>query len=137
MKSPADNIATILHNLGVGVKGKDIFIGRDPALKKQTITCYDMGGAVPNPKYNRNEPRVKIVVSGNVDKYAEAYTKAKQIKDLLLGADNILIGTDIYFAFRMTSDIASIGYDDNNRPMFSINMRFLVDGPDEGNRVSL
>jgi hypothetical protein len=138
MVSPAYNVATLLQTGGLGTMGSTIFVGKDPAMKTATITCYDFGSATPpNPKFNRNEPRVQIIVAGNVNDYNGAYTKAKQIKDNLLGRDNITIGTDIYFGFRIVSDIASLGYDANNRPMFSVVFKFYTDGADEGNRVSL
>lgn len=138
MASPAYNIATLLQTDGIGTMGSTIFVGKDPALKTATITCYDSGSvSSPNPKFNRNEPRIQVVVAGNVNDYNGAYAKAKQVKDSLLGKDNQTIGTDIYFGFRMVSDITSIGYDSNNRPMFSMMFKLFIDGADEGNRVSL
>lgn len=135
--SPAANIASLLVAQGLGPTANSIFVGRDPGGTTLTITLYDYAGSSPNPKYNRSEPRVQVLVCGASNDYAGAYDKALAIKNYLLGLPSQAFGSEIYFAFRMISDITFIGYGANNRPMFTLNFLIYVDGPDVGNRVSL
>lgn len=135
--SPAANIESLLNTQGLATSGTNMFVGLDPGGITLTVTLYDYAGSAPHPTLSRDEPRVQIMVFGGQEDYAEGYSKAQSIKSYLLGLTGQTIGSEIYFAFRMIGDINFVGYDANNRPMFSLNFRFYVDGPTAGNRTSI
>ena len=137
MSSPAVDIAGLLEAQGLGTAGTTLFVGRDPGGTTLTISVYDTGGLPPNPKYSRDEPSVQIAVWGAANDYSGGYTKALAIKDYLLGLTSQTIGTKTYFAFNMRTDITFVGYDQNQRPQFTLNFRLIVDDGDVGNRTSL
>jgi hypothetical protein len=137
MASPAYDISTLLVAQGIGTAGTDIFVGKEPATDTLSILLLDAGGPAPNPAFARDFIDLQIVVSGAVNSYSIAYDKAKEIKNYLLGLDSQTVGTTIYFAFNMRSDITFVGYDSNDRPKFTLNFRLIVDSANVGNRLSL
>lgn len=137
MSSPAADIAGLLDTQGLGTQGTDIFVGREPAKDTLTILLLDAGGPSPNPVFARDFVDLQIVVTGAANDYTAAYTKAKAIKDYLLGIDTQTVGTTLYHSFLMRSDITFVGYDTNNKPKFVLNFRITIDNNDIGNRISL
>lgn len=137
MSSAAYDVATILQNATLGTIGTDLFIGKDPGEKTQTVTLYDTGGPSPNPKWARDEKNIQIRIAGAVNDYAGAWTKAESIKSYLLGLAPQTVGTKIYILFTMLSDITHIGYDQNSRPLLTINLRVIIDLPNTGNRLTI
>ena len=117
MSSAAYDVATILQTATLGTIGTDLFIGKDPGEKTQTVTLYDTGGPSPNPKWARDEKNIQIRIAGAVNDYAGA--------------------TKIYILFTMLSDITHIGYDQNSRPLLTINLRVIIDLPNTGNRLTI
>lgn len=134
-QNPASfDIATFLAAQSVGTVGTDIFIGREPSKPAAVVTVYDVGGIAPNPKFLRDEPQVQCRVRGEVNDYQNAWAKAQEIKDVLLGAQpQTLNGTD-YVLFVQIGEIISLGYDDNNRVMIVSNWQLVRELASGGNR---
>lgn len=137
MASPAEDIAGLLIAQGIGTAGVDLFVSADPGGLTQTVTLYDVSGRAPDPKYARDYVDVQISIWGAVNDYTGGYAKATIIKNYLLGLAAQTIGTKIYFAFNMRSNIAAVGYDANNRPQFVMYFRVIIDDADVGNRISI
>jgi len=124
MNSPAYDVANILEStaFGLGVIGTDIFIGREPASPDNCITVFDTGGYEPESSDVVYElPTVMIKVRNKT--YTNGYAKIAAIKAALHKAANIAEGTTRYIAIWAQSDIITLGYDDNNRALFSVNFR--------------
>lgn len=137
MSSPAEDIATILNDAGIGTLGTTLFVGKDDNNDEASIALYDNGGPAPNPKFARDFFDMQVRVAGNPYDYAGAYETSLTIKNYLLGVDPQSVGTKIYFGFNLRSDITFIGYDLKQRPLFTQNYRLMMDSGDVGNRVSL
>lgn len=133
---PSFDIATFLDAQGVGVVGTDIFVGREPSEPDFVTTIFDTPGPPPNPKFLRDEPQVQCRVRGAVNDYDGAWVQAQLIKDTLLGVQpQIINGTD-YVLFVQTTDIFSLGYDENNRVMIVSNWQLVRELLSGGNRES-
>lgn len=131
MNSPAVDIAELLSNsTGMGlVIGADLFVNKMPSSPDKLIAINDSGGYNPLLTLNILEvcyyPTVQIMVRGNKQNYLETYSLCDQVKSFLHGKSQIWIGTTRYVLITSESDIISLGYDDNNRPLLSCN--FLID----------
>lgn len=134
LQPPSFDIATFLAAQGAGTVGTDIFVGMEPASPDLVVTVYDIGGIAPSPKFLRDEPQVQCKVRGDVNDYQNAWIKAQEVKDILLGAQpQTLNGTD-YVLFVQIGDILSLGRDENNRPMITSNWQLVREMASGGNR---
>lgn len=106
----------------------------------QFVAVIDSGGEDPDPKLRIDRPTVQVLVRGNEQGYAAAWDMALSIKKRLLGiyAPNpTLAPFPTLFSVIMRGDIAFLGYGENNRPVFTLNFRFLVEPTDTDNREPL
>lgn len=121
--SPASVISGILRVAGVS----NVETGRINESPNAVVGVYDQGGVSPNPVWLRDEPTFSILVRGDIFDYTGAYNKALDIKNILLGLPNQVIGDSIYTLFYMRSDITFLNYDTKDRPQFTMNWRMVVD----------
>lgn len=130
-EAPSVGIRDLLVAAGVGVfaatSGWAIFIGREPANPVTTITIYDTGGFSPNPKWNIDEPTVQVRVRGSTGNFQAAYAKANAVKEALLGLPSQDLNGDRWVSVRQLGDIHNLGYDNSERPLFTINFRMIVE----------
>ena len=134
MSSRAVQLKDLLVAAGVGtfnVTDKQdqtswsINVGRMPDVDR-TITLYDSGGKAPNPAWLVDYPTVQVKVRGNESDYVNAVDKAEEVKNALLGLDSQTIDGDIYVSVSMIGDRNFLGYDDNGRPLFSLNFQLII-----------
>lgn len=134
MSSPAQDIATIISNAGLGViaasSGWAIFTGRVPTSPDTVITTYDTGGRDPNAKFLLEEQSIQVSVRGAKGGYALAFDRMQSIKDTLLGAPQQTVDGILYVGIWGIGDIIALGYDDNNRPLLVSNWRVAREPPD-------
>lgn len=125
MTSPADQIANKLPNTVVGgATGWTLVIGKAPGEPAKVVCFFDTGGPPPHPSLLLDFRSVQVLVRGQANEYNDAYTKAQQVKDVLLGITPETLGTgDRIDGITMLSDIAFLNYDDLSRPTFSVNFR--------------
>lgn len=137
------DIRDILSTNGVGTIGADsgwsIAVSREPLEPDTTITIFDRGSFLePDPKWLLEYPLFQVRVRGSENNYLSATTKAQEIKDVLLGLQpQLRNGTD-YRGIWQLSDIIPLGYDDQNRPLLSINFRSAREpSSTDSNRIPL
>lgn len=128
MNSPSVDIGTMLVNdLGL-ILGLNLFISKTPTSPDKCVTVIDSGGYNPSLPLSKIEvidnPAVQILVRGNKQNYLEAYALLEEIKRYLHGKSQHTVGLTRYIIILAESDILSLGYDDNNRPLLSCN--FLI-----------
>lgn len=128
MNSPAEDISTILvlsSSVTGLTEGTDLFISREPSKPDVVVSIFDTGGGEPQSTAERYEfPTVQVRSRGTaITGYADAYAKLELIKLALHKFANQTIGGTKYIGIWASSDIIPLGYDDNNRPMFSLNFR--------------
>ena len=122
---PARDIRSVLIDGGITVP---IFINQEqdtgpfPAL---TIRRY--GGAA-NPHWARDQILLQVRCKGEAFGAESAEELLYQTRDILLGLETIKFLPEYdYIRFLLVSDVAYIGVDDENRPIFTLNFEVTVD----------
>lgn len=128
IKSPAEILADQLPNTVVGGStGWVLKTGKLPASPDQVIVSYDSGGSPPWPSRLLDFVMIQFRIRANPNAYATAYTKAREVKNALLGLPSQDIGSDRWVSVTMQGDIAFMGYDDKDRPEFTLNFRCIIE----------
>ena len=132
MSTISEGIKDILVADSVGVfnatTGWAIYISTEPVGSiDQAITVFDTGGEPPNPKWLLDYPSVMVRIRAKVGDYLVGWAKAKNVKDSLLAVGPQTINLDQWDGINMAGDINHIGYDESNRPLFTINFRLIVE----------
>ena len=119
--------------------GWQIEIGAMPPTPDEIIMISDTGGQEPNPKYLIDYPTVQVMVRGAVSGYLVTAREAKAVKDLCLGTDAFVHEGDRIDGIIQNGDLAFVGRDEQQRPLFVINFALFVEPQVVGNsnRVAL
>ncbi len=128
MNSPAEDISAILalSSSATGLsEGTDLFISREPATPDAVITVIDTGGGEPDPTAETYEyPTVQVRSRGvPITGYADAYSQLDTIKGVLHKFSRTVVNSTTYVAIWASSDIISLGYDSQERPVLTLNFR--------------
>jgi hypothetical protein len=140
--SPAEILSTLLPvNTVGGTSGWTRYIGNLPGSPDKVAAFMDSGGSNPWPHLALDFPTVQVIVRAQKDSYGQAYAKARQIRDALLGLPSQDVVSQAQ-TFRLVSvtllgDINTLGNDSVDRPTISINFRTIWEPPAEGNRQEL
>lgn len=123
MSSPAEDLATHIGSLPAFTLGTDLFIGKEPESPPACATLYDTGGGAQDSMNDVDESFVMLRVRD--DSYSAGYEKARIIKLSLQSIPPLTLGDNYLVGIWMTSNIAFIGKDGNDRSIFSLNMRLV------------
>lgn len=141
MADNAVGIKDLLETAGVGVfaalSGWSIAISKEPQQPDTVVTVYNTGGPPPNPRYLLDFPNVQVRVRGGKGGYEAAQAKAQACKDALLGIPSQVLNGDNWNGITMQSDVMLIGYDETNRPIFTMNFSLIIEPATGANRVAL
>lgn len=126
-RSPAHDIAVWLgdngHGTFAGNSGWAISVGTEPAKPESCITLYDTGGGVDQPDAQFDDPTMQIRVRHK--DYETGYEKIFSVTRALT-LPTALETTDYHYSgFNVFTDIAMIGKDDNDRCIFTANLRLM------------
>ena len=124
MNSPAQDVSTLLVAASLSLTlGTNLFCFEEPDSPDAVVTCYDTGGLDPEPGYVYLKPTVQVRIRGSkkTTKWATAYTLTEGIRNALHGVQNQTVGGTKYIQILAQGDILSLGVDDNNRPLYTIN----------------
>jgi hypothetical protein len=131
MTDIAEGAKDLLVAAGVGTFGAPtgwgIFINKQPTTPDTVITAYASGGLDPNPQWLLDFPSLRVQVRGAPGGYVAAQSKAKDVKDALLGLPSQDLNGDRWVSVLMNGDILSLGHDEENRPLFSINFSLIIE----------
>ncbi len=130
MTDVAEGAKDLLVTAGAGTFGTDLFISREPATPDACITVFRSGGLEPNPKFLIDYPSLNIRVRGAKLGYQAAEVTCQLVKDTLLGISSQTINDDRWICVNMSGDPFFLGYDDNERPSFSLNFRLIIEAED-------
>lgn len=124
--SPANDIATMLQNDGVGTIATDLFVGREPDKTVKTITVFDTGSDQPaEPKWGRDYPTVQVRVRGTARDYNNTWATAESIKDALHSRPPETISGSKYVGIWALGDLIFLTYDESERPVVVANYRMI------------
>lgn len=122
MTSPAVDVAQLLNDEGIATLGSNLFVGRMPPDTENVIAVYDEGGVgIQNPVWKRDNLSLSIYIRGLQNDYEQGYNLAYSVKNCLNGHDTVTINGSDYIRFVINGDIIAVGFDENNRPRFSMN----------------
>ena len=142
-------LAQVLINGGVasgygGTSDYGVFISNVPTSPGAVIVLNRAGGLPDNPKWAVDYPAIQAIVRGKENASDAAYVKIKAVKDVLLGRESGLlpavagITTPEYVtSITLMGNILPLGRDDNNRILYSVNFRLIVEPVTTGNRTPL
>lgn len=131
MSNYAVGLKDLLETASVGTfnvaTGWGIFIGKQSEKLDTAITIYNTGGLPPNPKWLIDNPTAQVMIRGAANGYEAAHSKAVECKDALLGLPSQTLNGDRWDAINITGDLNELGFDEKNRPLFSINLRMIIE----------
>jgi hypothetical protein len=137
MASPAADVALLLQNALVGTIGTNIYIGKLPDQNDaphKAIGVFDTGSAYTNPKWQRDEFLVQILVRGPQQNYQEGYDFAEAAKGAVLGVQPQTLNGNYYAGFLLNGGINGLGTDQRDRHIFSLNFRVIAENRPGGVR---
>lgn len=130
-KSPAelckDLIPSAIGSFTDATNAWKILVSKFVDQPDQQICFNDAPGQAPDPKWLLDYPHVQVVVRGAPTGYQTAFSKMRDVYDVLLGANpRQNANGDWVDAITVMSPPSLIGYDVNNRPMIAGNFRMIV-----------
>lgn len=109
---------------GLGLTfGTDIFISKIPDTPDVCYCIYDTGGMDPESQYEYDRPTVQVLCRGANGGYRAAWLAAKDVRDVLHGVSNETWNSTRYIGVWCMGDVLFAGYDESERPLFTINFR--------------
>jgi hypothetical protein len=128
MNSPAEDVSAILalSSSATGLtEGTDLFISREPSSPDVVVTVFDTGGGEPASTDVKYEfPTVQVRARGTaITGYSGVYSTLDTVKGVLHKFKNQTINSTKYIGIWASSDIISLGYDSNERPILTLNFR--------------
>lgn len=142
MYDPAQGVVDFLVDDSVGTFGAatgwGIYIGRFPEPGPDTaILVNHTGGQSPYPHLLLNFPTVQTLVRGSRGGYTDARGKIEEVIDALLGIPAQNVGGDWWQGITQLGEAGFIGYDENNRPIFTANFSMIVEPAAGTHRISV
>lgn len=131
MNSAAFDIASIIDAAGFADLGGNskwaLTVNQMPIDPPDSMTVYDSGG-FETELYSTGEtpqdrPTIQIKIRG--EDHQETWEKVKQVADYLLTLTEYDFSTTRYIGIWQTTGILSLGTDDDNRYIFTVNFRIL------------
>lgn len=101
--------------------GTDLFIGSEPDKPDKCVTIYDMSGGTPARNFTLLNPSIQVRVRGDEFGYLAAYALAESIRDFLHVKTLETINGAIYVGIVAQGDIGLLKYDEQRRPIFTMN----------------
>lgn len=121
-----DDVAQYLEDQAVGVQGNNIFLTYLPDDVDDCTVVRDTGGLAPDPYTPQREPTFQIYIKA--PDYVTGRNRLDSIRNLLHQKANVqLVNDGTYFYYILaTSDGGSLGRDEANRELFSINFKCKI-----------
>lgn len=91
----------------------------------RVIAIFDVGGNRPDPRWLLDYPHVQVMVRGKT--YGETFTKMKDVFDALQGRYPGTVNGDNWDGIFANTHPAHIGYDEKDRPIFSVTFKLFVE----------
>lgn len=128
MSSTAYDVAVFLAAQSIGTLAGNgnysIHVGAEPAEPDKVVTIYDTGGLEPDTdELDLLRPTFQVRV--RTTNYLEGQAKQEAIRDLLILPLSLTMNGTDYVHIVQTSDIATIGRDDEGRQIFVSNYRAI------------
>lgn len=125
MNSPSEDIKGFLEaETALALTfAANLFVGQMPESPDACVCVYDTGGYPGEANFVYQRPTCQVKVRGNKGAYKVAHELAQSIRDTLHALHNETINDARYIGIWMETDVLSLGPDERQRPMFTINFR--------------
>jgi len=125
MNPPSVDIKDILKSISALALTftTDLFVSEMPHAPDDCVCVYDTGGENSEVDYVYERPTIQVRVRGAKGGYQDGHALAQSIRDELNGLANHTINAARYVGIWVEGDIIALGYDDNHRPLFTVNFR--------------
>ena len=130
MSDVALDMATYLDAQGVGTLATDIFYDQMPdgaalPVDGAALAVIESGGFDPEINADRKHfnPSIQVVVKGKQNSNTEAKAMLAVIVDELTDPLNLVVGGTTYYSTAQVGGNNWLGYDDNDRPEWSLNFQ--------------
>jgi hypothetical protein len=133
MVALADGIAAVIAREGAE-GGWPVRIGRQAGTSARSIAIMELPGSAPEVKVAINYPSLQLLVRGDKTEYAVTRDRAQALFEALHAIDTPDTDFPELTACLAIHDPGFIGYDDLERPMFSLNFRCILSKPATDNR---
>jgi hypothetical protein len=129
MNAPSVDMVTLLGASSTGLTaGTDLFYSLEPdgaSVLDKVVTVFDTGGLEPATYATLLSPNIQVRIRGDAGEFTESFTLAETVRNTLHGVKNTTVGGTRYISIIASTEINFLGYDDNNRPLWSINFRIM------------
>ncbi len=129
MNAPSVDIKDLLAASSTGLTFEiDLFVSLEPDGKNianKVVTIYDTGGLEPATYVTLLSPNIQVRIRGDKGKFEEGYTLAELVRDTLHAVNNTTVNSTRYIHIIASTDINFLGYDDNDRPVWTVNFRIM------------
>jgi hypothetical protein len=127
MNPPSEDIKDILISSAAGIDltfGTNLFISSMPDSPDLCACIYDTGGSEPEHNYNYMRPTIQTTIRGKKSTgYRDAWKLAETIRNVLYAIHNETWNGTWYIGVWAETDIFFVGYDENKRPLLTVNFR--------------
>lgn len=101
----------------------DLFYAKMEESPDACVCIYDTPGFPPDPYQTYERPTIQVRIRGAKNGYDAAHLRGQAIRDLLNGLNGETWNTGRYIGIWAMGDVGFVYYDDNDRPVFSVNFR--------------
>lgn len=135
--NPAKGILALLNAATPDITtGWHFATGRLVATPDKMVVVANSGGRSPEPVIAQNYPSIQIMVRGakGSGSYDDAYLKAIACRSALLGIPSRPAAYENLSSVTGIGDVTPLGYDDSDRPLFSVNLQLITFNETSGYR---
>lgn len=139
---PSEGFEAILINAGLAgpsIVGWPIFLSRFGEDPDSQIALIDLPGRRPEVLIAQDYPGLQVLVRGTkaATGYPDAMAKARAVFNLFQAIPTVPANAQYPELVSCVSrhDVAPIGYDDQSRPILSMNFDLIVAPVVQGNRI--
>ncbi len=101
----------------------DLFYAEMPDTPDACVCIYDTPGFPADPHQTYERPTVQVRIRGAKGGYDAAQLQGQAIRDLLNGLNEETWNSARYIGIWATGDVGFVYFDDNRRPVFTVNFR--------------
>ena len=126
--SPARGLLLLLKEQTSLLTGWHFATGRLVSSPDQMVVLANSGGLPAEPSVGQDYPKVQILCRGPKGSggQEDAYLKLRDVRDALVGIPSRPATYPNLASVTQIGDIADVGFDDQDRPIYSLNLQLIV-----------
>lgn len=125
---PSVDLAVYFASQTEHERGQDLFTGRLPDAPSEAIAFSDTGGVAPQNVFGgtaNRQPSLQVMVRAQALDYLRSRALIDTVFDVLHCKSNIVANGNVYQAIDATQEPIWLGYDESERPQWSLNFTLM------------